>query len=207
MLVGMLICLEIGRRLGIQPREGSLKRLYCLLAARSLAKRSTARRRDLFRKYVDSRLATFRKLPDLQAARVKLDKSKKIQMDIWTGAVGATCLPSSNSGADKLVLPALNEMIDLTTMRTMTMKAHPPLLIFEPLFFLELVCSLLAGYGMAASKYRSWLHITAFAGVAVISFSSFSKSNTRGRTCSNWKPHTTKCWSMYAQACSEQESE
>jgi hypothetical protein len=118
---------------------------------------------------VDSRLEAFRKLPDYEAAVAELTKSEKLQMDIWRGAVAACRLPSSNSGADKLVLPALNEMIDLTTMRTMAMKAHPPLLIFELLFFLALVCSLLAGYGMAASKYRSWLHITAFAGGAVIS--------------------------------------
>jgi hypothetical protein len=214
MLAGMLICLEIGRRLGIRSlakdpqgamsglgvMQGAVFSLYGLLIAFTFSgapSRFDARRhlvieeadaigtaylrldllpaeaqpamRELFRMYVDSRLAAFRKLPDLQAAQVELAKSEKLQMDIWTGAVAACRLPSSNSGADKLVLPALNEMIDLTAMRTMSMKIHPPLVIFELLFFLALICSLLAGYGMAASKYRSWLHITTFAAVAVIS--------------------------------------
>jgi hypothetical protein len=125
--------------------------------------------RELFRKYMDSRLEAFRRLPAYKAAMAELAKSEKLQMDIWTDAVAASRLPGSNSGADKLVLPALNEMIDITSTRTMSMRIHPPLVIFELLFFLALVCSLLAGYGMAASKHRSWLHITAFSAVSVIS--------------------------------------
>lgn len=115
--------------------------------------------RELFRKYMDSRLEAFRKLPDYKAAMAELAKSEKLQMQVWTEAVAASRLPGSNSGADKLVLPALNDMIDITSTRTMSMRIHPPLVIFELLFFLALVCSLLAGYGMAASKHRSWLHI------------------------------------------------
>ena len=46
---------------------------------------------------------------------------------------------------------------------------HPPIAIFVLLFFLALVCSILAGYGMADSKQRSWLFILAFAAVYVIS--------------------------------------
>jgi hypothetical protein len=37
------------------------------------------------------------------------------------------------------------------------------------LFVLALVCSLLAGFGTAGSKQRSWLHVTAFAAITVIS--------------------------------------
>jgi hypothetical protein len=36
------------------------------------------------------------------------------------------------------------------------------------MLLLALVCSLLAGYSMARGKWRSWLHITAFAMVTVI---------------------------------------
>jgi hypothetical protein len=214
MLIGMLICLEIGRRLGIRSlakdpqgamsglgvMQGAVFSLYGLLIAFTFSgapARFDARRhlmveeadaigtaylrldllpaesqpalRALFRKYVDSRLEAFRKLPDLDAAMAELAKSEKLQMDIWTGAVAASRLPGPISGADKLVLPSLNEMIDITATRTMSMKIHPPLVIFELLFFMALICSLLAGYGMAASKYRSWLHIITFAVVAVVS--------------------------------------
>jgi hypothetical protein len=37
------------------------------------------------------------------------------------------------------------------------------------LFVLALVCSVLAGFGMAESAVRSWTHIGAFAAVTVIS--------------------------------------
>ena len=74
----------------------------------------------------------------------------------------------SFSEASKLLLPALNSMIDITTMRTMAARIHPPPIIYGLLFLLALVCSVLAGYSMAASRQRSWLHILAFATVAVI---------------------------------------
>ena len=41
------------------------------------------------------------------------------------------------------------------------------------LFVLALVCSLLAGYGMARAKRRSWLHIIGFAMVTAISVYAF----------------------------------
>jgi hypothetical protein len=212
MFVGMLICLEIGRRLGIRSlakdpqgatsglgvMQGAVFGLYGLLIAFTFsgapARFATRRKlvveeanaigtaymrldllpaesqpalREQFREYVDSRLEAHRKLPDLNAAMAELAKSERLQTDIRAGA--ASRLPGSSSGADKLVIPALNEMIDITSTRTMSMKIHPPLLIFELLLFLAIICSLLAGYGMAASKYRNWLHIMAFAVVSVIS--------------------------------------
>ena len=62
-----------------------------------------------------------------------------------------------------LLLPALNQMIDITTTRTMAAKIHPPLIIFVMLVVLTLVGALFAGYGMAAAKTRSWVHMIGFA--------------------------------------------
>jgi len=125
--------------------------------------------RERFRQYVDSRLEVYRKLPDIEAAKVELSKSAKLQVEIWAQAVAATRLQGSHPDAAKLLLPALNEMIDITTTRTMAARMHPPLIIFALLFLLALVCSMLAGYGMAGSKQRSWLHMTAFAVITAIS--------------------------------------
>src|SRR4030088_3024884 len=41
---------------------------------------------DLFRKYLDSRLATYRKLPDQAAADSELANSKRLQEEIWSEA-------------------------------------------------------------------------------------------------------------------------
>jgi len=114
---------------------------------------------ELFRRYVDSRLEMYRRLPDMQAAEIEMANSKRIQEEIWTQAVDATRLGNSHPDAGKLLLPALNNMIDAATTRTMALQIHPPRIIYALLFGLGLICSLLAGYRMATGQHRSWLHI------------------------------------------------
>ncbi len=123
---------------------------------------------ELFRRYVDSRLETYHRLPDMSAAEVEIAQTKQIQREIWTKAVTATTLQGSHPDAGKLLLPALNNMIDITTIRTMALQTHPPVIIYELLFGLGLICSLLAGYGMAGIRRRSWLHILGFLLITVV---------------------------------------
>ena len=126
------------------------------------------RLQELFRQYVDSRLEVYRKLPDMTAAGLEVSKSKKLQEEIWDEAVADTRLPNSHPDAGKLLLPALNNMIDITTTRMMALQSHPPRIIYALLFGLGLLCSLLAGYRMASGQRRSWLHITGFTAITVI---------------------------------------
>jgi len=123
---------------------------------------------ELFRHYLDSRVETYRKLPNMQAAEIEMAKTKKIQREIWTKAITATTLQGSHPDAGKLLLPALNSMIDITTTRNMALRTHPPNIIFALLFALGLICSLLAGYRMATSRRRSWLHMLSFILITVI---------------------------------------
>jgi hypothetical protein len=123
---------------------------------------------ELFRRYVDSRLETYRQLPNMQSAEKEMAKSKKIQEEIWNDAVAATLLPNSHPDAGKLLLPALNNMIDISTTRTMALQIHPPRVVYGLLFGLGLICSLLAGYRMAIGRHRSWLHIFGFTVITVI---------------------------------------
>ena len=124
--------------------------------------------RDLFRLYVDSRLETYRKLPNMKAAELEMSKSKKLQEEIWTEAVAASRLPGSHPAAGLLLLPALNNMIDITTTRTMWLQIHPPRIIYVLLFGLGLICALLAGYRMSSGQHRSWLHILGFTVLTVV---------------------------------------
>lgn len=123
--------------------------------------------RDLFRQYLDSRLAAYQKLPDVTAAKVELAHSAKLQNEIWSIAVEA-CRESGSQSAHMLLLPALNSMFDITTTRTENAKIHPPLIIFIMLGVMALIAALLTGYGMASGKLRSWVHIVAFAAVMAI---------------------------------------
>ena len=117
---------------------------------------------DLFRHYVDSRLETYRRLPNMVAAEMEMAHSKKIQEEIWTEAVAATRLPDSHPSSGLLLLPALNNMIDITTTRTMALQLHPPRIVYVLLFGLGLICSLLAGFRMSSGQHRSWVHILGF---------------------------------------------
>jgi hypothetical protein len=123
--------------------------------------------RELFRKYVDSRLAVYRKLPDIKAAQDELARSATLQNEIWARSVAA-CQTTEGQRAAILILPALNQMIDITTTRTFAAQMHPPRVIFVLLFALGLGCSLLAGYGMAGGRNRSWIHMIGFACVMAV---------------------------------------
>jgi hypothetical protein len=211
LFLGMLLLLEVGRRLAIRKRNGSEKEprgvaavegavfaLFGLLLAFTfsgslerfnkhreliaeetnaigtaylrldlLPKNAQPTLRELFSKYLDARLDVYRKLPDIETAKSALITSTQMQNDIWTQAVNASRLEDSHPDAAKLLLPALNVMIDITTTREMAANLHPPPIIFILLFGLGLGCSLFAGYGTATSP-RSWLHILGFTAITVI---------------------------------------
>jgi hypothetical protein len=125
--------------------------------------------RELFRQYVDSRLAAYRQLPDVAAARAELDRSRQLQTEIWKQSVTAA-LASPKPAAVSVLLPALNEMIDIVTTRTAAMMyMHPPTAIYGLLFVLALLGALFAGSAMAESKTRSSLHVVGFAVILAVS--------------------------------------
>jgi hypothetical protein len=59
-------------------------------------------------------------------------------------------------------------MFDISTIRAMSLQIHPPTIVYVLLFGVALVCSLLAGYRMAGSQSRSWLHILGFTVITVV---------------------------------------
>jgi hypothetical protein len=116
--------------------------------------------RDQFRRYLDARLAVYRALPDVEAANQHLASSNRIQQEIWARGVAES---ADSQSARMLLLPALNEMFDITTKRTMAAQAHPPLVVFGLLFVFALCAALLAGSAMARPQSRHWLHSMTFA--------------------------------------------
>jgi hypothetical protein len=123
--------------------------------------------RERFRAYLDSRLEVYRRAGNFAAWNKELAHSAELQNGIWTAAVGA-CRERGMQRTTILLLPALNQMIDITTTRTMAAIFHQPRLIFAVLFALALVSSLLAGYGMAGSRKQSWIHMIGFASITTL---------------------------------------
>jgi hypothetical protein len=206
LFAGMVLLLEIGRRLGRRRQakeeagaraglgqvEGAVFALMGLLVAFTFsgaATRFDTRRqlivqeanaigtawlrldllsasaqpelRDLFRRYLDSRLATYQKVPDIEAAHAEAIKANALQGEIWKRATAACREVASPLTAQ--VIPALNEMFDVAATRNAAAQIHPPAIIFIMLGALALMSSLLAGYAMAGGRSRSWIHLIGFA--------------------------------------------
>lgn len=121
----------------------------------------------LFNQYLDARLEFYKKLPDTESAQVEWNKSMSLQNAIWTRAVEA-CQAQANPSVCVVLLPALNEMIDITTTRKMSTLMHPPIIIFILLFVFAIGCSFVGGCGMARSNQRRWVHNSVFAAMVAI---------------------------------------
>jgi len=119
--------------------------------------------RQLFRDYLNARLEVQASLPDLRAAEPAMAQSTRLQKQIWSRALVASRSDPTQSSA-RLLLPAINDMMDVTTERAVAFQAHLPALIFYLLMFIALMSALLAGYGMAKRKKRSLLHMVLYAG-------------------------------------------
>ena len=121
--------------------------------------------RETFRKYVDSRIATYRKIDDVEAAKAELARSQQLQSEIWSQTVAALKRSDARPGADLLVIPALNAMFDITTVRVVATQLHPPLIIYWMLIGFALAAALLAGYQVAGEKGFTWLQKIGFAAI------------------------------------------
>jgi hypothetical protein len=123
--------------------------------------------RELFRQYVDARLETYRKLPNKEVAGPEMGTYRKIQREIWAESVAATRLPNSDPAAASLLLPAVNNMINISTTLAMSLQRRAPGTVYALLFGLGLICSVLMGYRTASGRLRRWFHIMGFTAINV----------------------------------------
>ncbi len=123
--------------------------------------------RQLFREYLDARLQVYQKLPNLDAAEQEMEHAAAIQQKLWSQAVNASRVKTTPAVAI-LVLPAINQMIDVTTSRRVALYTHLPSLIIAMLMIVALFSGLLAGYAMAKRRGRSWLHMVVYAFVVSV---------------------------------------
>ena len=124
--------------------------------------------RRLFREYLDARLAMYENVWDMTTANAKRAEVIRLQGEIWsateTGARAVSPTPTAI-----LLLPAINEMIDITTTRTLAARSHVPAVIIVWLFALSLLSAVLVGYALSPSKTRSRLHVILYAAVVAVS--------------------------------------
>ena len=114
--------------------------------------------RDAMRRYVDSRIETYRTFSEqgVEAARPEYNKSSDLQKEVWAKATEGC---RDNVQASLLLLPALNAMFDIASTRFAATLMHPPTVIYIVLELLSLACGFLVGYEMGASKTASISHV------------------------------------------------
>src|SRR6266702_1439875 len=113
--------------------------------------------RQLFRDYTSSRLHLY------DAVSVEVSPaSERLQREIWRQSVAAAAAPGANVDATKIILPALNTVIDIANARRNAFNMHPPPVVFLLLFVFSGGAAFLGGYSMAA-RGRSWFHMFALA--------------------------------------------
>jgi hypothetical protein len=127
--------------------------------------------RAAFKRYIASRVAVNQGVRDFETFKAKLAESNAIQKEVWQLAIEAGRRPDAVPATNMLLLPALNEMIDITTTRAMATQMHPPLVVYLMLFGLAMCSAVLAGHGMAGSTRRDWLHAISF--VVILSLALF----------------------------------
>src|SRR5262249_11168032 len=118
--------------------------------------------------YVRARIDLYRMPHDFSFAegaevwpREQEDMIDELKAGLWDASL-ANCPQTNFRPACSLALPALGTAFDAARARLGAAEKHPPRAIYLMLFGLGLGGSLLAGFGMAAAKARSWIHMVVF---------------------------------------------
>lgn len=124
--------------------------------------------RQALRHYTELRSTAYRHGSQNPLQQQEQATTTALQNQIWQQALAASQHPQAAPQAAMLLLPALNEMFDITTTRAMASQNHPPLVVYLLLGFLVLVGALLIGFDTAANIQRSWLHIVVFSAIMAL---------------------------------------
>jgi hypothetical protein len=113
--------------------------------------------RRLFRDYLEARFRAYDAGSDLTTVERFIAQAVQLQQEIWTRAVAAGRVDQTQN-TTRVVLPAINEMIDVTTARRVAARTRLPWLVLVLLLVIALLTAVTAGYAMAKRKRRSALH-------------------------------------------------
>lgn len=119
--------------------------------------------RSLFKQYTIVRANIYKNINDVADTKAKSDTSANLQKQIWNIAVPACKKAEAPGDCIKLMLPALNDMFDITTTQLMARQNHPPTIIYIMLIALSLFSALLVGYDLPRSNRRNLLYMLSYA--------------------------------------------
>ena len=113
--------------------------------------------RKLFRDYLKLRIVAHRDEGEARATALLADTAS-LQKRIWDAAIAASGRAELPPSVRQLVVPALNEMIDITTTRAVAAQNHPPTVIFGLLVGLCLLSALVVGHSSVTDSRGTWFY-------------------------------------------------
>ncbi|HLX54127.1 MAG TPA: hypothetical protein VKR58_09305 [Aquella sp.] len=119
--------------------------------------------RDLFRQYTVLRANSHKNENDNTAIRSMSNASTNFQQQMWNIAITNCKNANLPSECKMLLLPALNNMFDITTTRLVARQNHPPSIIYILLIALSLFSAFLVGYDLPQSSGRNLLYMLSYA--------------------------------------------
>ena len=126
---------------------------------------SRAAFRTDFKKYITARVAYY----DTDEIKVKAAKELASQYadSLWKRAATLSKNPTYLAASNQMI-PALNAMIDITTVREASMRTKVPDIILLLLFIISIACSCLAGFEIPVTKGINWITVIGFASLTVL---------------------------------------
>ena len=118
--------------------------------------------RRLFREYLDARVRVYATPTDDEATDRSIATAEGVQRRIWS-ALMESSQHDANQHVARTIVPAVNEMIDITTVRTVALHTRLPDAILALLLIVALCSAMTAGYAMAKRGHRSILHVILYA--------------------------------------------
>jgi hypothetical protein len=114
-----------------------------------------------FAEYLEARIDVYHAGRDFAALQVANTKAAKYSVLIWQRAARLSRVPA-NLVATNQMIPALNQMFDITTTRDAALRARVPDSIIILLFALSVICSFFAGMLAPVDKKLNWLTVIGF---------------------------------------------
>lgn len=118
--------------------------------------------RRLFREYLDARISVYGTPQDDEATSRSIAAADAIQQRVWSAVIESANRDTSQNVA-RMIVPAINDMIDITTVRTVALYTRLPDAILALLLIAALCSAMTAGYAMSRRGQRSILHVMLYA--------------------------------------------
>ena len=117
--------------------------------------------REIFKKYLDTRIVIyqFEGEGEISASEIeaRTQKHSAVGDQLWNEVVRAvrdTQYPQKLVAAQ--ILPQLSDMFTASDNQRLSIKFHPPMIIFQSLILLCMIGALISGYNLGIQKQRDW---------------------------------------------------